>query len=265
MRIKATNRTSEGEGTLDSESDIPVAAPAPGGRTGVRMSIETDTPSTRGCAVPENSGRAITLSGRADAELAGQEIVLRVVAPGTRTARDLARVRIGGDGTFASSPWRPKALGLYQVAAVYRSQDARRTDDFTRPLAFELTAPVPDPRGPADQQRPLDPSRQDTTPIPVAPVLVNRSLRVARDGLVRLRLHCPLGRREPCSGTIRVRIGGRTVGRRTGITMARDTRRTIRVRLSRPARRRVERRDEVPGKVRIGDHPVFAVTLRPRR
>ena len=165
MRLRAFPRHGEGA-TLEAGREIPVAAPEPGGRTGAPIFLDADLPEPASgrCEVPEHTGGAVELGGRTDRALAGQELVLRVVAPGRRSATDLARVRVGADGRFAGPPWRPRALGLYQVAAVYRSQDPARTDDFSVPLAFERV------------------SR--------SPALAGRSLRAGRSGLVALHLAC---------------------------------------------------------------------------
>ncbi|MDP9386053.1 MAG: hypothetical protein M3P50_12665, partial [Actinomycetota bacterium] len=199
---------------------------APAGRTGVRLALQASAPSrpTADCkpfedTTPENRGELITLTGRADPYLAGEEVILRYATEAAPAPRELARLRVAGDGTFVLRNWSPPEPGYYEVAAAYVSQHPSRTDDLSEPLSFRFTAPSPKGRlPPVDQSRPPGPIvDQIRTPIPVAPMLVNRSLRVARDRLVRLRLYCPAGRREPCSGAIRLRIGGRTVASRTGV------------------------------------------------
>ena len=259
MALRAYPDSARG-GTLDRAYLLQTPAPRPAGRSGVRIDLEADTPASRECDAPKNDGRPVTLSGRTDPALAGQELVLRVVPPGARAATELSRVRVGGDGSFTAPQWRPKALGLYQVAAAYRSQDDRFTDEFSVPLAFELTAPVPDPPDPPGPPGPsiLPPPRPHA-------VLVNRSLRADRDGLVRLRLWCPDRAGAPCANRIALAIGGRRTAASRSATVAPGARRTVRVRLSRADRRRVARRRDVPATVRIDELPRIAVTLRPRR
>ena len=247
--------------TLEAQ-DRRVATPeyAPAGRTGVRIELDPAPGLARLCdPVPENRGSPITVTGRAEPRLAGQEIVLRAATEERTEPVDIGTVRVAGDGTFALRDWRPRTPGHYEVGAVYRSQRGELADDFSRPLAFRLTAPVPDPPGPPGPSI-LPP------PPPPRPhfVLVNRSLRADRGGLVRLRLWCPDRAASPCANRIRIAIGRRTVGSRTA-TVAPGARRTVHLRLSGAAQRRVARRRDVPATVRIDELPRIAVTLRPKR
>lgn len=247
-------------GTLAEDRTVTSSTTPPAGRTGVRLAVTVEPAGSQGCErVPEVRG-PVTVRGRSDRFLAGQEVILRYATEAEPQPRELARLRVADDGTFVFRDWRPKEPGLYEVAAAYVSQRPELTDDFSPPRAFRLAEPVPDPVDPRMPTEPhVDP---DLTP---PPVLVNRSLRVDREGRVRLRLFCPRGAPLFCSGSIRLRIGGRTVGLRSSVVVAREARRTIRVRLSRPARRRVARRRGVRATVRISDRPLVAVTLRPRR
>jgi len=270
-------------GTLEADRKVSSAPTAPAGRTGVRIALRVDPAGGALCEPTPKVRGPVTVRGRTEPNLGGQEIVLRYGTAEEPDPRDLARVRVADDGTFAFAGWRPPP-GYYEVGAKYTAQRAELADDFSSPVSFELTGDEPErvpPPPPPEQEPPREqqPPRQQeppsgspppgptTTPqktgLPLAPMLVNRSLRADRGGLVRLRLFCP--RKDACSGAIRVRIGGRTVARRGPVAVPAGARRTVRVRLSRTARQRIRRGRELAAVVRIGDGPPAAVTLRRRR
>lgn len=171
-------------GTLDRETEIPVAAPAPGGRTGVRLEIQVAPASGRICRdmPPPVDGEPITITGRSEPPLGGQQVLLRYVPPGQRAAVTLASVPVASDGTFSYSGWRPQESGVYEVAAEYTSQRPELTDDFSAPRVFELRVPAGE----------APPPPEDQAAIPRGRIVARRVVRLAagtrRTVAVRLRL-----------------------------------------------------------------------------
>ena len=254
-------------GTLDGDRVIDTPRIAPAGRTGVRIALRVE-PAGGGLCQPAPEIRGpVTVRGRTDPSLAGQEIVLRTATEEDREPRDLARVRVADDGTFTFAGWRPEP-GYREVAAQYTSQRPELADDFSAPTSFVLRANDPEPPPEGEPDRGQDPDGGSRGPVvepaQAAPQLLDRTLRVDRAGRVRLRLYCPR-MRDACRGQIRVRIGGRSAAFRGLVTVAAGARRTVRVRLGRAARRRIAGRRGVRATVRIGDRPVVAVMLRPRK
>lgn len=225
LDLRAANGFQE-EGTLGGPAAIPVAAPAPVGRTGVRLALTTDPPSGgSACAdPPRHDKRPIMISGRSDPPLAGQQVELRYVPPGERASVPLASVPVRDDGTFEYANWRPRASGVYELAAVYRAQRPERADDFSVPRVFEVGVPADDP-----------------PPLPAR--VLSRRVAIRRDGRVRLRLTCAVASGSACRGTLRLRREGRIVGRRR-VAVPAGTSRTFSValRLDARARRTLRRR-----------------------
>ena len=265
------------DGTLAGPQAIETPRLAPAGRTGVRIGLRVE-PAGGGFCEPAPQVRGpLTVRGRTDPSLAGQEILLRTATTDEQVPRDLARVRVADDGTFAFAGWRPPP-GYREVAATYAAQRPELADDFSAPVAFELTGNDPD-RDPVTEPRPDDGPPKGTPPgsddggspaaDPLRPepriFLANRGLRADRTGLVRLRLLCPSSVEGACRPGISLRARGRTLATRRPVTLLPGRPRTIRVRLSRSARRLLARERRLRVGVRIGDQPAVSSTLRRRR
>ena len=234
------------EGTLASPVDIPVAAPEPGGRTGVRLAIATD-PASAECATPPRiDGRPITVSGRSDPPLAGQRVRLHYVPPGQRSPVTLADVPVRDDGTFEYRNWRPRDPGVYEVAATYVSQRPELTDDFSAPRLFEVGVPAgEDPPPPlSPPYDPAPPMEEDGGYGPaLAASIVSRRLGLDRRGRARVRVACPALSGASCAGTVRLVWRRRVLARRRTVVPP-GTRADVvlRVRLGPRARRVLRRR-----------------------
>ncbi len=199
--------------------------PANSGRHGVRIGLNSDPAGVPGgCPAsftPVAFGNGALVTGEVDTALAGQLMTLRAVRSepagggfGNRTpvggAVELARVRIGEDGSFAYR-WQPTQPGDYTLGALYQSQSSQFADDFSMPLNLRVGQPQSYP-----------------------PMIVCGSIRARRACSVRSNLLRPSarGRRRggvivsrargvllgtggsPCSGqlTLGIRSGSKRVG-----------------------------------------------------
>lgn len=128
-----------------------VLSPSPrnAGRHGVPISFQTDPRglqgSPGGClgypgtpVVP--LGSDVLMSGRADPGLGGQLMTIRAARLGDTAIKQLATVRVGGDGAFGYR-WRPTLAGEYALGALYRSQSPSLTDDFSAATTLRVAAP----------------------------------------------------------------------------------------------------------------------------
>jgi len=85
-------------------------------------------------------GKDVLVSGKTDPAVAGQRMTIRAARMGGRGPKDLATVRIGGDGTFGYR-WRPAVLGDYAIGALYRSQSPALADDFSEARTLRIAPP----------------------------------------------------------------------------------------------------------------------------
>lgn len=221
--------------TLDGDIPLSVPAVVAAGRVGVRMSIATNIASVTGCGgtPPPNAGVPITIAGRADTSIAGQQVA--IVAARWESAREtLATVPVAADGSFAYGPWRPRSLGRYEVGAQYASTRPDLADDFAAARLFELTVAVP-------QVAPQ-----------VAPVARVGKTAPVRRGAARVRLSCPAGA-QACEGVIRLTLRGKLAGLRK-FKVAAGTRATVSVSLRAAARRALKksRRVRMRAEIRAG-------------
>ena len=206
----------------DSQAPETLRSPSPAnsGRHGVWISLSSDPAGVPGgCPTdftPVASGKEILVSGSADSAVAGQLMTIRAVPSepglggGVSTRRplgapiDLARVRIGSDGTFAYR-WRPPP-GDHTLGAFYQSQSPKFADDFSIPVNLRVGQP-----------RPICASIRARQACSPGRSLLSLSARGRRRGRVivsiaRGALRGSFGR--PCSGkvTLRIRSGSKRVG-----------------------------------------------------
>ncbi len=241
-------------GTLEADREVDTPELAPAGRTGVRLSVALDPGGDTLCGkVPELPNGPVTVTGRSDPALPGQEILLRYATADEPQPRDLARVGVREDGTFQLRDWRP-ASGHYEVAATYVAQRPERADDFSRPVAFTMRAP-----GPVVPPPPPPPPPVVTAPRSVASLLTRR-VRVGAGGAVRLRVACPAAAAKACAGRLRLRARARTLAARR-LTVVAGARRVVHLRLNRYGRRLLRRAGRVRVTVRLGPAAAGAVVL----
>lgn len=246
-RYEASFRLEPGVGgTLEQAIQVGSGLTAPAGRTGVPIELSLEPGGAPPCVPGPEIRGPVTVRGRTEPALAGQEVVLRTASVPGEAPRELARVRVAGDGTFVFAGWRP-APGYHEVAASYTAQRSERADDFSSPLIFTAAAEAV------------------VSKAAIGLRLGDRRLRADRAGLVRLRLHCPAAAIRPCADRMRISRGGRTLATRS-VTLAPGRARTVRLRLGPAARRSLaRRRTGLRVLVRIGDAEGLRATLSRRR
>jgi hypothetical protein len=217
-------------------------------------------PSAKLCdPVPEVDAEPVTITGRSEPPVGGQEVVLRYATEADPAPREIGRVRAADDGTFVLHDWRPPGAGHYEVAAFYAAQRPELADDFSLPRSFRMRAAAPPEQDPDPPRPPAgDPPR---TTVPAHAIVLTRRLRARAGGLVAVSVTCPAAAVAPCAGRLAIRARGRVLASR-GVSLAPGARRTVYVRL-RPAGRRLLRRSgRVRVTVRVGAASPVRVTLR---
>lgn len=180
-----------------------VRSPSPmsSGRHGLPISFRTDPRGgTSGACLsfpvgpPPSvaSGKDVLVNGKTDPAAAGQLMTIRA-ARRDEGPRDLATVRIGGDGSFGYR-WRPSTPGDYAIGALYRSQSPALTDDFSEATTLRIAPPRTSP--PPDMLR---------------PVAITAVRRVRCRGrrcaiVVRGSVKRPQGALAACRGDLRLRV-----------------------------------------------------------
>jgi hypothetical protein len=246
MGFSASNQTAGS--TLDqSYLEIPAPVVAAAGRKGVWITLALDPPG-RPCEIPQNPGEPVTVTGTTNPPVAGEDMTLMVAhrAPNAApvTVGELATVTTADDGTFGVAAWRPQQGGRYALQAQFRSKRPDLADDFSAPVSFDLSRPVPLPAA--------EPWRPGPRPVPLPELAtVARDVSV-RGRVARVRLRCP--RPDGCRGVVRLKVR-RAFSDWRSFRIAAGKEKVVTVRIG-PSIRRVlqDRRLDGVAQVRLNDH-----------
>ena len=177
---------------------------------------------------------------------------------------DVSLPRSAGQACFEANP-SPPAFSCLTWGAITKPVPTNSMGTGS------ANGPVP-PNGASDQRQ-ADDSVVAATPTPKAPnhaatpgtpglatpfsglTIASRTAKVSRSGRVAVRLRCPAGTNGSCKGrlTLRALRGHATFGR-AGFDIAASKSKTVRVKLSRAARRRLRRHRRLKVGARVTAH-----------
>lgn len=246
-------------GTPNCTPDSGTALPTGTTKVECRAVVEVcpTTPQIGVCFVQLTQGEfTVRVTPGAGPELAGVADRSVTAAAGRDTARVDYALPTASDpsgvaaGSVACSPASGSAFTLGDTTVTCSARDTVGNESST---TFGVTvvraAAVPQPQPPsrpAIPQTPAGPGAAPDAPRALARRVSLRRLNVRR-GAARVVVSCPAGNAVACRGTLRLKLRKRSIARKR-FALAPGQRRTVRLRLSRGARRMLARRT---GRVRL--------------